>query len=85
MVTPLFIGVGNGLEVPPAQPVVVTALVANGVGELSGVHPAVDVHVHTELLRSVTKDQGQHATQTVGFTVAHDEFSFVVANGAVGS
>ncbi len=80
----LFIGVGDGLEVPCADPVEVATAVSDGLGKFPGLDPAVDVHVDVELLRSVTQHQREDAANGVGFPVAHDEFAFVVAHLAIG-
>jgi hypothetical protein len=33
----------------------------------------------------VSKDEGKHSSKRIGFSVAHDEFPFVVAHRAVGA
>ena len=85
LISTFFISVGNGLEVPSSQPVVMAALVANGFRKFSGVDPTVDVHVHVELFRSMSENESENATKRVCFSVAHDEFPFVVAHRAVGA
>ena len=83
LVAALLVGVGNGFKVPSSQPVVVASLIPNGFGEFAGVDPSVDVHVHVEFLWSVAQDQREDAAEGIGFSVAHDEFPFIVANRAV--
>ena len=85
LVAAFFIGVRNGFEVPSSQPMVVASLVADGLGKFARVDPTVDVHVHVEFLGGVAKHEGEDSTKGVGFSVAHDEFAFIVANGAVGT
>ena len=85
LITSFLVGVGDGFEMPSAQPMVVASLVSNGLREFTRVYPAVDVHVNVEFFWSVAENQGEDASEGVGFTVAHDEFPFVVANRAVGS
>ena len=61
-----------------------SSLVPDGFGKLSSVHPSVDVHVHVEFFRGVSKHEREHTTKRIRLTIAHDEFPFVVADGAVG-
>ena len=63
---------------------IMTALIGNRGCQLTCIHPAVDVHVHVELLWCVTQHKSEDSANGVGFPVAHDEFAFVVAHLAVG-
>ena len=82
-VTSFLIHFSDGLKMVLPDPVHASILILHCNSKIIHVHPAIQVHLKTKLLRCMSENEGHDAAKALTFSIGHDEFAFLVGSGTV--